>query len=397
MRMAHPAISLAAQLNARLRGPSLTIWLCAGTVWLFIIWASMAWVDEIVRAEGEMISASRPQIIQNLEGGILAELAVREGDMVQRGDVLARLQGTQFRASVDDLLDQIAALEIRRLRLEAELAGQPAFGVPADLAARNPAMVASEQVLLQARQTDFESRAAGARRVMDQARQEMQMMEAMLERKIVSLIEVTRARKAHADARIRHDEIVTGAELERADAYATTLRELATLRQNLKSSQDQLTRTVLVSPLRGIVKAVSVSTIGGVVRPGEEILQIIPLDEELFVEARVRPENIANIRPGQEATIKLTAYDYTIFGTLKGRVDVISADTFKDDRARNPDAAAHYRVTLRVDMANLTDRQASVQIRPGMQASVELHTGRKTVLQYLLKPLYKSREAFREP
>jgi membrane fusion protein, adhesin transport system len=397
MRMAHPAISLAAQLNARLRGPSLTIWLCAGTVWLFIIWASMAWVDEIVRAEGEMISASRPQIIQNLEGGILAELAVREGDMVQRGDVLARLQGTQFRASVDDLLDQIAALEIRRLRLEAELAGQPAFGVPADLAARNPAMVASEQVLLQARQTDFESRAAGARRVMDQARQEMQMMEAMLERKIVSLIEVTRARKAHADARIRHDEIVTGAELERADAYATTLRELATLRQNLKSSQDQLTRTVLVSPLRGIVKAVSVSTIGGVVRPGEEILQIIPLDEELFVEARVRPENIANIRPGQEATIKLTAYDYTIFGTLKGRVDVISADTFKDDRARNPDAAAHYRVTLRVDMENLTDRQASVQIRPGMQASVELHTGRKTVLQYLLKPLYKSREAFREP
>ncbi|MDP5334982.1 MAG: HlyD family efflux transporter periplasmic adaptor subunit [Paracoccaceae bacterium] len=397
MRLAHPAITLAAQMNARLRGPSLTIWLCAGTVWLFIIWASMAWVDEIVRAEGEMISASRPQIIQNLEGGILAELAVREGDMVQRGDVLARLQGTQFRASVDDLLDQIAALEIRRLRLEAELAGQPAFGVPADLAARNPAMVASEQVLLQARQTDFESRAAGARRVMDQARQEMQMMEAMLERKIVSLIEVTRARKAHADARIRHDEIVTGAELERADAYATTLRELATLRQNLKSSQDQLTRTVLVSPLRGIVKAVSVSTIGGVVRPGEEILQIIPLDEELFVEARVRPENIANIRPGQEATIKLTAYDYTIFGTLKGRVDVISADTFKDDRARNPDAAAHYRVTLRVDMENLTDRQASVQIRPGMQASVELHTGRKTVLQYLLKPLYKSREAFREP
>ncbi len=397
MRVAHPAITLAAQLNARLRGPSLTIWLCAGTVWLFIIWASMAWVDEIVRAEGEMISASRPQIIQNLEGGILAELAVREGDMVQRGDVLARLQGTQFRASVDDLLDQIAALEIRRLRLEAELAGQPAFGVPADLAARNPAMVASEQVLLQARRTDFESRAAGARRVMEEARQEMQMMEAMLDRKIVSLIEVTRARKAHADARIRHDEIVTGAELERADAYATTLRELATLRQNLKSSEDQLTRTVLVSPLRGIVKAVSVSTIGGVVRPGEEILQIIPLDEELFVEARVRPENIANIRPGQEATIKLTAYDYTIFGTLKGRVDVISADTFKDERARDPDAAAHYRVTLRVDMENLTARQASVQIRPGMQASVELHTGRKTVLQYLLKPLYKSREAFREP
>ncbi|MFU8881477.1 MAG: HlyD family efflux transporter periplasmic adaptor subunit [Rhodobacterales bacterium] len=391
------ALSLAAQVNARLRGPSLTIWLCAGTVWVFIIWAGMALVDEIVRAEGEMISASRPQIIQNLEGGILAELSVREGDIVQRGDVLARLHGTQFRASVDDLMEQIDALDIRRLRLEAELAGQTAFAVPADLAARNAAMIASEQVLLEARQSDLQARTEGAKRVLEQARQEMQMMESMLERKIVALIEVTRARKAHADARIRHDEIVTGAALERADAYANTLRELATLRQTLRASQDQLNRTVLVSPMRGIVKAVSVTTIGGVVRAGEEILQIIPLDEELFVEARVRPENIANIRPGQEATIKLTAYDYTIFGTLKGRVDVISADTFKDDRARDADGAAHYRVTLRVDMANLTARQASVQIRPGMQASVELHTGRKTVLQYLLKPLYKSREALREP
>lgn len=396
--MATPsALTLAAQMNARLRGPSLTIWLCAGTVWLFIIWASMAFVDEIVRAEGEMISASRPQIIQNLEGGILAELTVREGDMVQRGDVLARLQGTQFRASVDDLLDQIAALDIRRLRLEAELAGQDSFAVPVDIAARNSAMIASEQTLLEARQSDLRARIAGAERVLEQAQQEMRMMESMLERKIVALIEVTRARKTHADARIRHDEIITGAELERADAYASTLRELATLRQTLRASQDQLTRTVLTSPMRGIVKAVSVTTIGGVVRPGEEILQIIPLDEELFVEARVRPENIANIRPGQEATVKLTAYDYTIFGTLKGRVDVISADTFKDERARDADGAAHYRVTLRVDMANLTERQASVQIRPGMQASVELHTGRKTVLQYLLKPLYKSREAFREP
>lgn len=396
--MATPsALTLAAQMNARLRGPSLTIWLCAGTVWLFIIWASMAFVDEIVRAEGEMISASRPQIIQNLEGGILAELTVREGDMVQRGDVLARLQGTQFRAAVDDLLDQIAALDIRRLRLEAELTGLDAFAVPVDIAARNPAMIASEQALLEARQSDLRARIAGAERVLEQARQEMRMMESMLERKIVALIEVTRARKVHADARIRHDEIITGAELERADAYASTLRELATLRQTLRASQDQLTRTVLTSPMRGIVKAVSVTTIGGVVRPGEEILQIIPLDEELFVEARVRPENIANIRPGQEATIKLTAYDYTIFGTLKGRVDVISADTFKDERARDADGAAHYRVTLRVDMKNLTERQASVQIRPGMQASVELHTGRKTVLQYLLKPLYKSREAFREP
>ena len=389
--------SLAGQLNARLRGPSLTIWLCAITVWLFILWAAFAWIDEIVRAEGAFISSSRPQIVQNLEGGILAELNVAEGDVVERGDVLARLGGVQFRSSVEDLADQVAAAEIRRLRLEAELAGQYDFAVPEALAQRSPEMVASEKALLNARQEDFVKRSEGARAVMDQAGEERALLENLLKKKIVSQIEVTRARKSHADATNRYEEIVTKTELERAEAYSETLKELATLRQNLKSSQDQLNRTRLLSPMRGIVNKVWVTTIGGVVRPGQEILEIIPLDEELFVEARVPPENIANIRPGQEATIKLTAYDYTIHGTLKGEVSFISADTFKDDRARAADGDPHYKVNLRVDMSGLTERQKRIEIRPGMQAQVELHTGGKTVLRYLLKPLYKSQEALREP
>ena len=389
--------NLAGQLNARMRGPSLTIWLCAATVWVFILWAAFASVDEIVRAEGEMISSSRPQIIQNLEGGILAELPVKEGQVVEQGDVLARLRTTQFQSAVDDLIDQIVALDIRRSRIEAELAGASEFAVLPQLAARSPEIVASERALLAARQSDYNSRKDGAARVLDQAAKERALLEDLLSRKIVAQIEVTRARKAHADARIRHDEIVTQTELERAQDYSDTLKELATLKQNLKASQDQLKRTVLTSPMRGIVNGLAVTTIGGVVRPGEEILQIIPLDEELFVEARVRPENIAGVRRGQEATIKLSAYDYTIYGSLKGVVDVISADTFKDERARDPEASAHYKVTLKVDRERLSQRQAQIAIRPGMQAEVELHTGSKTVLQYLLKPLYKSREAFREP
>jgi len=393
--MATPTTAFGDQMAQRMRGPSLLIWLCAGTVWLFIIWAANAWIDEIVRAEGEIISSSRPQIIQNLEGGILSELLVKEGDEVLRGDVLARLHGTMFESSVDDLEDQIATLEVRRLRLEAELAGQTAFDVPADLAQRAPDMVASERALLAARQADFSKRSDGARRVLDQAAKELSLLEDLLDKKVVALIEVTRARKAHADARIKYDEIVTQAELGRAQDYSETLRELATLRQNLRASMDQLNRTTLLSPMHGVVNTLSVTTIGGVVRPGEEILQIIPLDEELFVEAKVAPEDIAGIRPGQEATIKLSAYDYTIYGTLKARVDVISADTFKDERTRDEDP--HYKVTLRVDMGSLTERQAQIEIRPGMLGQVELHTGEKTVLQYLLKPLYKSREALREP
>lgn len=217
----------------------------------------------------------------------------------------------------------------------------------------------------------------------------------MLDQKIVALIEVTKARKAHADALTRYNEIVTQTELKRAEEYAEVLRDQATLRQNLKIAQDQLDRTVLTSPMRGIVNNLAVTTIGGVVRPGEELAEIIPLGDQILVEARVKPEDIANVQPGQQATVKLSAYDYTIYGSLKGTVDLISADTFKDDRVRDGDP--HYRVILSLDLSGLTDRQRSLEIRPGMVADVELHTGSKTILHYLVKPLYKSREAFREP
>jgi adhesin transport system membrane fusion protein len=384
-------------IGRQMRGPSMVVWLSAGTLVVFLLWAFFAWIDEIVRAEGSMISSSRPQIIQNLEGGILADLAVGEGDIVEAGDVLARLHNTGFQSAVDDLRDQISAFEIRRMRLEAEMEGAYAFDVPDQWRTRTPDIVASEAALLQARQSDYVSSVDGAERVLIEAQRERDLMDAMLQNKIVSLIEATRARKAYADAKIKFDQVVTGTELERAQEYSDVLKELATLRQNLKASNDQLNRTMLRSPMRGIVNNLSVTTIGGVVRPGEEILQIIPLDEELFVEARVRPEDIAGVRPGQEATVKLSAYDYTIYGTLKGEVKLISADVFKDERARDPDGDPHYKVTVAVDTENLTARQTELQIRPGMQASVELHTGSKTVLQYLLKPLYKSKQALREP
>ncbi|MEC7668133.1 MAG: HlyD family efflux transporter periplasmic adaptor subunit, partial [Pseudomonadota bacterium] len=384
---------LNAQIETKMKGPSLTIWLSAISVWVFILWASFAWVDEIVRADGEFVSSSRPQIIQNLEGGILSALLVKEGEEVMQGDVLARLHGTMFQSSVDDIEDQITALEIRRLRLEAELAGASDFDVPAIFAESNPAILASERSLLRARQQDFVSRRDGAKRILDQAATELKLMENLYSNKVVALIEVTQARKTYADAKVKHDEIVTQTELARAEEFSETLKELATLKQNLKASTDQLQRTVLVSPVRGVVNKLSITTIGGVVRPGEEILQIIPIEEELLVEAKVAPENIANIRPGQEATIKLSAYDYTIYGTIKGRVDVISADTFKDER--DPDGESHYKVTVRVDPMSLSDRQSMIDLRPGMQAQVELMTGEKTVLQYLLKPLYKTREALR--
>jgi adhesin transport system membrane fusion protein len=387
--------SLDAEFEGQMRGPSLIVWLVAATVLVFVIWAKFAWIDEIVRADGEVVSAARPQIIQNLEGGILAELAVSEGDLVQPGQVLARLRDTQFRAAVDDLQEQLATAEIRRLRLEAEMAGETDFIVPSDLAAVNPEMVASERTLLAARQADFQSQSDGARAILDETQRELAVMEDLLEREIAALIEVTRARKANSDAENQYNEIVTGTQLDRANQYSEVLSDIGTLRQELRLAEDQLARTVVTSPMQGIVNAVGVATIGGVIRPGEEMFTIIPEGDQLYIEARVRPADIANVVTGQLATIKLSAYDYTVYGSLSGEVIFISADTFEDER--RADLPPHYKVTLRVDLEHMTERQQGIAIRPGMQASVELHTGAKTVLQYLTKPLYRGTEALREP
>ena len=377
------------------KGASRLILLVGVALAVFLAWAAIAWVDEIVRAEGEVVSSSRSQIVQNLEGGILAELSVRQGDRVEAGQVLARLQDTKFRSHADDLQDQIDALEIRRFRLEAELDGAFDFSVPNDLAERSPDILSSERALLNARQTDYTSRRDGARNILDQLQDELANLERLYADEIVALIEVNRAKKAASDAEIKYNEIGTQAELRLAEEYSETLQDLTSRRQELRLAKDQLDRTVITSPMTGIVNALQVTTIGGVIRPGEEILEIIPLGEELFVEARVKPEDIASVQRGQLATIKLSAYDYTIYGSLKGRVNFVSADTFEDER--NPRQEPFYRVSVEVDTAAFTDRQRDIEIRPGMRATVELQTGSKTILTYLLKPLYKSQEAFREP
>jgi adhesin transport system membrane fusion protein len=377
------------------RGSGRIIYLVAASVVTFIAWAAFASVDEIVRGDGEVVSSSRAQIVQNLEGGILAELFVRQGDTVQAGQVLGRLQDTKFRAASDELQEQIDALEIKQYRLEAEMSGAFEFEVPAQLAQRSGEILASERTLLKARQTDFHSRRDSARTIMTQLNDELENLQKLYKSNIVAMTEVNKAQKAATDAAAKYTELGTQNELDLAEEYSKALRELPSLRQELRLATDQLNRTIITAPMSGIVNSLAVTTIGGVVRPGEEIFEIIPLGEELFVEARVNPKDIASVEPGQEATIKLSAYDYTIYGALKGTVDFVSADTFEDER--NPRAEPFYRVTVRVDRSGFTERQQSIEIRPGMRATAELKTGSKTVLNYLLKPLYKSREAFREP
>ncbi len=379
----------------RSRGPSVVTWLVGATIGAFLIWANFAPLEEIVRADGSVVSGDRPQIVQNLEGGILAEMLVRQGDSVEPGQVLARLQGTAFAAEVQDLRARIDAGDIRRLRLEAEMAGLDSFAVPDDIAARAAATVASETALLSARMADYRTQTEGAFAIVEQTRQELAVMQDLYDRQIAALIELTRATKANTDAEARYNEIVTAAELDRATTYSEVLADLGSLNAELRLAEDRLSRTEILSPMRGVVNEIKIATIGGVVGPGEEIFEITPAGDTLFVEARVRPQDIANVVAGQEATIKLTAYDYTIYGSLSGEVAFVSADTFDDER--RSDLPPYYRVTVSVDLSHLTDRQRDIEIRPGMQATVELHTGEKTVLQYLTKPLMRGTEALREP
>ncbi len=202
------------EMDDRRRRPSAVIWAIGAALVAFILWASVAWVDEIVSAQGTVVSSSRPQIIQNLEGGILAELLVAEGDIVEPGQVLGRLQGTQYQSAVNDFADQIAALEIRKLRIEAEMRGESRFFVPEDMAARVPEIVSSEATLLKARIEDLAARVQGAQAVLDQAAKELDIMERMHAQDVAPLIEVTRARKAHRDAENKLSDAITQAELD---------------------------------------------------------------------------------------------------------------------------------------------------------------------------------------
>ena len=373
----------------------LTIWLVAITIIVFVVWASRAPLDEIVRGPGELVPSSKAQTIQNLEGGILAELLVREGDVVERNAVVARLDSTQFTGTFRELQEQLLSLEIRLYRLKRELDKETELNLPSNLLEAAPEVAESESRLFDARLQDYKSAFDAASETLQLREQEVELLLPMQEKKVVPPIDVIRAQQAASEARGRLEALKSEYELSRAEAYSETLTEFSQLQQTRAIRQDQLRRTTLVSPVKGIVNKILITTIGGVVGPGEEIIEIIPLEDELRVEGRIKPKDIAFLYPKMRATIKLSAYDYTIFGSLSGKVEHISADTFEDETRR--DADPYYKVIVKVDQSSLNGSKGEIEIRPGMIADVELHTGQKTILQYLLKPLFKTTEAFREP
>ncbi len=353
----------------------------------FLLWADWAELDQITRANGQVIASSRNQVIQVSEGGVLVELPVREGAEVKRGQLLARFDQTKAEASYLESASKAAALRASVARLNAEVfGGEPKF--PPELA-KYPEFRVSQLALFNKRQgaVHDEVAALGKARVLVEA--ELDMNLPLLKTGDVSRAEILKLQRQVVDIQgqitNRRNKYLQDSQAELGKAQ----EDLAGVLQIVVQRKEQLGFTEVRSPMDGIVRSVRLTTLGGVAKPGEEIMQIVPVDDDLIIEVKVKPADIAFIKPGLPATVKLDAYDYSIYGTLDGTVSYISADTLNEDVRNNEQP--YYRVQIKTSERNLVGRNNErIEIQPGMTATVEIKTGKKTVLRYLTKPITKT-------
>ena len=361
-----------------------------------LTWAYFARVEEITLGEGTIISKSREQIIQSLEGGILEQLDVREGDIVKKGQVLAKIDPTRAQTSYREAWSKSVGLKATIARLRAEAYGQP-LTFPADVKAV-PAVVKQETLAYDARRRALDDSVAALEKSYSLSGKEIGLAEPLAAKGLLSEVELLRMRRQANDLR---SQMVERRNKFQADANSELTKlelELAQTSETVVGRADVLQRTTVVAPVYGTVKNVRFNTIGGVIQPGEHIMEIVPLEDQLLVEARIKPADVAFLHPGQPATVKITAYDYGVYGGLTGKVEHISPDTLKDDQkaAAGRADATYYRVLVLTDSSVLQAGGNSLPILPGMVATAEIRTGEKTILDYILKPIFKAREAFRE-
>lgn len=396
-----------------------------------IAWAYLAEIEEVTTGDGRVIPSSQIQVVESLEGGLVAEIFVKEGDVVDAGEPLVRIDDTDFAADLGELQKQRSALFIRARRLDAEAQGTgldlTGGGFDQLAAAREMALFNAratalkqelsviEQQLSQRRleKVELETRlkslrlsaellneelasarnlsAAGAYPKMDLLRLEREAQGGTLEVELLNA-SIPRAEAAITEAAARLESAVLGFRARAHEDLTRTLNELTILDETIKSAQDKVRRTVLRAPVRGIINKFSVATIGAVVSPGESLSEIVPLDDSLLIEAQIRPQDVAFLFPGQPARVRVTAYDFTVYGDLPGVVERIGADTIT-----NEEGTTFYRVILRTERNWLGSESKRLPIIPGMVVSASILTGNKTVLDYLLKPIIKARsEALRE-
>lgn len=423
----------AAILEQTPRGGRFILWAAVLFICFAVAWSSWAELDEITRGEGKVIPSRQLQVVQNLEGGILSEIRVREGEIVEAGQVLLRIDDTRFASNLREGRLHYLSLLAKAARLRA-LANNGEFESPQEVMDENPDLLERERALFDSRLRELESNLEIAGQQVAQRRQELDELRAKgeqlershelllrelnmtkplvadgaisevevirLERQVNELfgelqgtrIAIPKAESKYSEAISKKEEVEISFRNQARLELNETEAELSQLTESNVALEDRVKRTAVVSPVRGTVKQLLVNTIGGVIQPGASLVEIVPLDDTLLVEARVRPADIAFLHPGQRAIVKFSAYDYAIYGGLEASVELISADTITNEKGDS-----FYLVRVRTEQSHLGTEEEPLPIIPGMLGSVDILTGKKTVLSYLMKPVLRARErAFTE-
>lgn len=380
------------ELEPPLPKASLFIWIICIGLAVLLLWAWLFKLEEVSTGTGKVVPSSKEQVVQTLEGGILTTLNVREGEIVNRGQVLAQLDPTRFASNVGESESLLVSSLATSARLRAEVNGTPLV-FPEEVL-KEPKLVQQETALYNSRRANLEESLAGLRQALVLVEQELRMTEPLVAKGAASEVEVLRLKREANDLRNQMNDIRNQYYVKAREELSKSSTDVQTQQQVVRGKSDTLNRTVFKSPVRGVVKEIDVMIIGGVVPQNGKLMTIVPLDEQLLIEARISPRDIAFIRPDQEALVKITAYDYSIYGGLKGKVTVISPDTIRDEVKQDQ---YYYRVYIRTDTDKLTNKSGQqFSITPGMVATVDIKTGSKTVLDYLIKPFNKAQEALRE-
>lgn len=366
--------------------------ICAVMLAAFLGWAAWFEVTEVSTGTGKVIPSSREQVIQSFEGGIVAEMNVAEGDLVERGQVLAQLDPTKTASSVGESEAKYRAATASVARLRAEVTGKP-LSFP-DSLRDSPELIETETALYQTRRRGLEQTLAGIEDSLRLVRSELQITENLAKMGASSRVEVIRLNRQRSELELKANEARSDYMVRAREDLAKASAEADSLAEVIRGRSDSLTRLTLRSPVRGIVKDIEVNTLGGVVQPGGQVMKIVPMDERLLIETRIAPRDIAFIHPDQAAKVKISAYDYSVYGGLDGKVVGISPDTLQDEV--KPEIY-YYRVFIRTEQDSLQNKAGKrFSIVPGMVATVDIRTGEKTILDYLIKPLNRAREALRE-
>ncbi len=423
---------------AALQGPPryahFLLWGAAAFFIAFVVWAAYANIGETTVGDGKVIPSTQIQVVQNLEGGIVSDIKVKVGDVVRKNQVLMLIDDTRYASSFQENKIKNDALTAKIARLSAEVSGRN-FELPQRILKENPDLAERELTLFRSRQAEFNANTATFRQQIDQRSQELKekrgrlaqiqtslellnkeltMSRPLVKAGAMSEVELLRLERQQNDLQgelestkitiPRLDAAVTEAR-SKLDSYVAKFRndalsELNQVRAEQEGTaatgvalKDRVERAVVRSPVTGTVKSVKVTTVGGVVQPGFELLEIVPLEDNLLIEVRVKPRDIAFLRPGQEALVKITAYDFSIYGGFPAKLEQIGADSITDEKK----GESYYLVRVRTTSAVPARSQQPLAIIPGMTATVHIQTGEKTFLQYMLKPIIKTKElAFRE-